>query len=284
MRGLLVLAVLVVALAAGRPAAAQTATPSDSPLSTWAGFFMSGDYRAHSGAPAEVFDNGRRDVGAAFVAAGLKAENTVQFSVMNMLHQDSPEMPKPLTPGSIDQEMARMTQQARGGCLFFYTSHGGPGVLLMGDSYEIQPDGLNQLLNSTCGPRPTVIVLSACYSGSFIPALAAPNRMILTAAREDRTSFGCGQEDTYTFFDGCLLEALPKAGTFDALADMARACVTRRETDLKADLPSEPQVSVGDQFRALLPTLRLRTTQTASTGPPVSGGSTATAARAGRGP
>ena len=221
--------------------------------------FISGDYRAHSGAPAEVFDNGRRDIGKAFVAAGLKAENTVQFSVLDLLHQDSPEKPKPLTPRSVNLEMGRVTRQATGGCLFFYTSHGGPGVMLMGDNYQIEPEGLKQLLDTTCGARPTVVILSACYSGSFIPDIAAPNRMILTAARQDRASFGCGQENTYTFFDGCLLEVLPTVATFDALAAGARTCVSRREGELMADPPSEPQVNIGDQFKALLPALRLQT-------------------------
>ena len=36
---------------------------------TWAAIVVAGDFRAHSGAPSEVFDNGRRDIAKALVSA-----------------------------------------------------------------------------------------------------------------------------------------------------------------------------------------------------------------------
>jgi hypothetical protein len=88
---------------------------------------------------------------------------------------------------------------------------------------------LATMIDQTCGARPTVIVLSACYSGVFIPRLKKPTRMILTAARADRASFGCGESDRYPFFDACLLGALPAAGDFLELGPAVQACVARRE-------------------------------------------------------
>jgi hypothetical protein len=44
-----------------------------------------------------------------------------------------------------------------------------------------------------------VIVISACYSGSFIPALQSPETLIITASAADKTSFGCNEAD-YTYF------------------------------------------------------------------------------------
>ncbi len=254
----------VAAKTATQPKAApKAATPAKAasrqapaPLADWAGFFVSGDYRAHSGMASEVFDNGRRDVGAAFVAAGIKPANVVHFSPMDRLHASSPEKPEPLSPMSLLNQLTRVTAQAKGGCVFFLTSHGQPGMIVMGQGY-LDPEGLNQLLEKTCETRPTVVLLSACFSGSFIAGLAAPNRMIMTAAREDRTSFGCGEEDVHTFFDGCVLESLPRATTFDVLAELTKSCVTRRETEMALTPSSEPQVSVGEQIMTLLPALQL---------------------------
>ena len=48
------------------------------------------------------------------------------------------------------------------------------------------------------GDTPTIIVLSACHSGSFIPRLERNNRIILVAASAERASFGCSFEDENT--------------------------------------------------------------------------------------
>ena len=59
-----------------------------------------------------------------------------------------------------------------------------------------------------------IVVISACFSGVFVPALAGDQRMILTAARPDRTSFGCGESDKYPYFDDCFLSSAPQARDF----------------------------------------------------------------------
>jgi hypothetical protein len=41
------------------------------------------------------------------------------------------------------------------------------------------------------GVRHKVVVISACYSGVFIPRLANPNVLVITAADADHSSFGC---------------------------------------------------------------------------------------------
>ncbi len=74
--------------------------------------------------------------------------------------------------------------------------------------------------------------------------MAALNRIILTAARADRPSFGCQADRVYTVFDSCLLAALPRAPTWRAVFNNTTACVSRREKEL-AVLPSLPQASFG---------------------------------------
>src|SRR5262245_65193427 len=41
------------------------------------------------------------------------------------------------------------------------------------------------------GVRHQVVVISACYSGVFIPRLANPNMLVITAADGNHQSFGC---------------------------------------------------------------------------------------------
>lgn len=236
------------------PAAAAAPAPEPNPFEDWAAVFIAGDYRAHSGAPSEVFDNGRRDMAKAFETIGFAPDHVAQFSVRPNRYPDVG--PLPSEPGPIMKELSDLTTRTQSGCLFFFTSHGAPQGVVMGQ-LGVSPNQLAGLLDQTCGTRPTVVMISACFSGVFIPALKAPNRMILTAARPDRTSFGCGEEDKYTFFDQCLLQSLQTAGTFDGLAEEAQSCVAKRETDLMVGPPSEPQVSIGAQFALFMPLLRL---------------------------
>jgi hypothetical protein len=108
-----------------------------------------------------------------------------------------------------------------------------------------------------CGERPTVVIISACYSGVFVDPLEAPNRVILTAARPDRSSFGCSDKDRYPYFDNCILQNLPVAGDFLDLARRARLCVSKRETDEHLEPASEPQTWIGGQAKLWEPFLRL---------------------------
>ena len=57
--------------------------------------------------------------------------------------------------------------------------------------------------------RNLVIVISACYSGGFIDALKDERTLVMTAARADRTSFGCSDDSDFTYFGRALFaEAL----------------------------------------------------------------------------
>lgn len=229
------------------PLSAQAAGPFDD----WAGIFIAGDYKAHSGADSEVFDNGRRDVAKAFIDAGLKAENTIQFSVRPERYAETPEKPFAAVPVAIEDQMLKLTNRAKGGCVFFFTSHGAPEGIVMG-SLGVRPNSMKRLIDNTCGDRPSLVVISACFSGVFVPALKGPNRVVLTAARPDRSSFGCGESDVYTFFDTCLLEQLPQSGAFDVLGNQVRTCVEKRESEMGMRPASEPQISVGETIQVAM--------------------------------
>src|SRR5690606_38971993 len=105
--------------------------------------------------------------------------------------------------------------------------------------------------NSACGERPTVILVSACYSGQFIaPGLVGKNRIILTAARNDRPSFGCSTDTVYTYWDECLLESFPVSHTWKELYQATSACIERKETAGGFN-PSHPQAFFGEDVQDL---------------------------------
>ncbi len=209
---------------------------------SWSAIVVAGDFRAHSGAPSEVFDNGRRDLTKALVNLGFVPSHIKQFSVRP--EQDMETNPLRSDIEIIDTEFRKLARQSSGGCFLYFTSHGAPQGILIGNNL-VAPNVIAQMVNDACADRMTVVVVSACYSGIFVPALQTENRMILTAARPDRTSFGCGEANVYTFFDQCFLESIPQSRDFPALARNVQTCVAQRETAEGAMPPSEPQVSIG---------------------------------------
>jgi hypothetical protein len=98
-----------------------------------------------------------------------------------------------------------------------------------------------------------VVIISACFSGVFVPPLQNAQRMVITAARPDRSSFGCGDKDKYPYFDNCVLQSLPQSKSFPKLAELATACVGKRETEEHLTPASEPQTWIGAEARMILP-------------------------------
>ena len=77
-----------------------------------------------------------------------------------------------------------------------------------------------------------VIVISACYAGSFIDALRDDHTIVLAAAAADRTSFGCGDDDDLTYFgEAFYQDALPGAPTLRAAFEQASADIAAREKE-----------------------------------------------------
>lgn len=236
------------ALAGALALASGAACEPQSPFADWAAIVVAGDdHASHTDELTETFDNARRDIAAELVRKGFSKVDILQFSVRPSRYPDT--RPALADLGPIAQGLDRLVKQAPGGCLVYFTTHGAPqGVAL--DGYLLPPKYLARLVDRSCGQKPTVVVMSACFSGVFIPALAGPNRLILTAARRDRSSFGCSESDTYPFFDDCMLKVLPGAADFIAVGPAVQACVARREQEEGMAPPSHPQVSVGAKFRA----------------------------------
>lgn len=159
------------------------------------------------------------------------------------------------TPDNAQKALMHLRPAAGDGCLVFMTSHGSRSGLYLANKSSAKgiwhPDEVGALLDEYCGSLPTVLIVSACYSGVFLDDdLKQPNRIILTAARRDRSSFGCSADTTYTYYDACLLENWRKSQSWEGLYRNNRDCITAREQELDVH-PSEPQVFIGAQMKNL---------------------------------
>ena len=197
-----------------------------------------------------VFDNATREMSRRLVAAGVPPSN------IHRLSASGAELGAGTEPAAADVLLRRIADlPARPGdrCLIFLTSHGerGAGLWLARSNRALSPEELAQALSRGCAAVPTIVVVSACYSGGFAAGkMAKANRVILTAARGDRPSFGCQAHRTYNFFDECLLGVLPQSATWHAVFAGANRCVRRMEQALRVQ-PSEPQAYFGGTVAAL---------------------------------
>lgn len=105
--------------------------------------------------------------------------------------------------------------------LFLYvTSHGSKeGTISLGlDGVRLPDLGRSELaaVLKESGIRWKVVVLSACYAGSFMEPLKDPGTLFIAAARADRQSFGCADENDFTYFGRAFFkESLPSADSFE---------------------------------------------------------------------
>ena len=238
--------------------AISSSAPAAQPgFKDWAAVVVAGDFAgSHNEGDTEAFDNARRDIARALVEQmGFSAENVRQFSVRPQRYNE---------PGlgqsrlfEIHGGLAQVAQKARGGCLFYFTSHGLQyGAFLNSEDEKKQtiilPQVMAELIDSACPGRPSVVIISTCFSGVNVPALAQPNRLVMTAAAKDRSSFGCGQQNTYPYFDDCFLQSVKAVKTLGALPQAITACVERMERETGMSPPSMPQVAVGSTLRPML--------------------------------
>jgi hypothetical protein len=117
----------------------------------------------------------------------------------------------------------------------FLTSHGSKKHEFILDQNgmelrNLEATELGKLLEAT-GIRWKVVVVSACYSGGFIDPLKDDHTMVITAARHDRTSFGCADENDFTYFGKAFFkESLPNSASFSDAFAKARTLIASWET------------------------------------------------------
>lgn len=162
-------------------------------------------------------------------------------------------LPGARTATLLDIRMAAETRRlaANDACLFYFTSHGEiGGIAMAAEGRIVSPAAIDALVDAVCGARPTIVVVSACHSGTFLrPVLARRNRIILTAARADRSSFGCSFRETLTVYDRCFLDSWDTSATFQSLHDAIVACVGETEVARRFRPASLPQAFFGRAMR-----------------------------------
>jgi hypothetical protein len=146
--------------------------------------------------------------------------------------------------------------------LFLYlTSHGSPHLVSVNFPElalnDLSDRALKDMLDHA-GIKWRVLVVSACYSGSFIDALKDDRTLIITAAAANKTSFGCSDETDWTYFgDAYINTALRDNRSFIAAFEHARTIISGKETAEELT-PSEPQIYIGEALRAKLDELEQR--------------------------
>ena len=100
--------------------------------------------------------------------------------------------------------------------------------------------------------RHRVVIVSACYAGIFIPALADPDTLVITAADAKHPSFGCQDGAQWTYFgDAFFNTALRRTGNLTAAFALARTLVRKRERQ-QGFAASNPQMAGGEDVMRLL--------------------------------
>ena len=152
--------------------------------------------------------------------------------------------------------------------VLYTTSHGAPIGINYNDADQgfgfISPSRLWSMFG-TLGIERRLVIVSACYSGVFVPMLATEDSAILTAADADNTSFGCQADSDWTFFGDALINhALRKRQPLQAAGDEARELVAAWEARGRIT-PSNPQIAIGARAHLWLDKLDAAAPATPST-------------------
>lgn len=155
--------------------------------------------------------------------------------------------------------------------LILYTAGHGAKVGLAyhdgDDGFGIIPPERMARVFDELGIKNRLLILSACFSGIFVPTLSSDTTALFTAASADRTSFGCQADKDWTFYgDAMINNALRQPVPLAKAGEDARALVSKWEA-MGANMgiiPSEPQITIGSKVDVWLKPLEARMPKTAT--------------------
>lgn len=184
------------------------------------------------------------------------------------------------SPNSLSIALARIAEvmdRDEDVLVLFATSHGMPAgiVYYYGDQGygSISPLRLSALLGELQIAN-RLLIMNACFAGSFVPALASETSIVVAASAADRTSFGCAATNDWTYFgDAFVNRALRRPQPLDRAFEQARTKISEWEADIQTT-PSEPQIGQGSRAGGWLAALESRMPRSASApvGRPANGG------------
>jgi hypothetical protein len=184
-----------------------------------------------------------------------KYPQTLSFLFDNALQKEKIETPFAHL-GSLTETVKTIASQVKKGDVvtIMLSTHGYTKLLATQIGGRDYASILDYHLAAALAPlkdTPTVLIISACYSGSLIPALQNENRIILTAAAEKKVSYGCQPLAKNTFFIDALYGD-KHDGKLSLIAEfeLAKKRIAAREIEVKLS-PSEPQIFIGEKMKAL---------------------------------
>ena len=193
-----------------------------------------------------------RDVLSAYFGESGRA-----LLLSNRYPDDEVPLATPSNVAAAIRGVARILDPAQDLLVVYLAAHGSPEASLETNLPgplplpSVDAAGLATALDKA-GIRKRIILISACFAGSWTPALASKTTIVVAAARRDRTSFGCDLESKITFFGHALLEESIRPGVPLAAAfATAKKAISAREVAEHMTPPSEPQASVGRDMAAL---------------------------------
>ncbi len=120
---------------------------------------------------------------------------------------------------------------------------------------DLSDEDLAQALTDS-GIRWKVIIISACFAGSFIESLQDDHTIVITAAAADKTSFGCSNDRDLTYFgESFYRDSLPVTKTLRTAFDRARQLIAAREKSEHIEA-SDPQAYFGKAIEPYVGKLR----------------------------
>jgi hypothetical protein len=140
--------------------------------------------------------------------------------------------------------------------VLYLTSHGSKDhkfSLQLGsvELKDLTPESVRQALDAS-GIRNRVVIISACYAGGFVPALKDDNTLVIAAAAPDKVSFGCSNENEWTYFGKAYFdEALRGTTSFTRAFETAKPAIEQRERKDGFD-PSNPMMAEGSAIKVKL--------------------------------
>lgn len=146
----------------------------------------------------------RNDVQLAEQVALAIDTHAVVFKLANPVPFQDADWPY-ATRENIQQVLQTLGTMARpqDKVMLLLSSHGAPGVLAVHAGRKplgvVGSADLAQWLQPL-QKQSSLLLVSACYSGSLMEALQQPAHMVLTAAAKDRVSFGCQSQSDNTYF------------------------------------------------------------------------------------
>lgn len=179
----------------------------------------------------------------------------IVFSMNNPAHGEEQLRPFGVRK-NFDRAVQTMAQQMETGdkALVFLVSHGNVNVLANSAGSQNYEHWTGAEINQSLAllvPHETGIIISACFSGSLIPALKHPRRWILTAAAANRNSFGCDFFNKQTFFTEALLQQQSSVNlSLSTWFSRTNQVIREKESAMKLTPSSNPQLWLGPMVQS----------------------------------